>query len=234
MFAEAKGVLDVAIADERPTAEDDRRWCCAPSPTSCSAARRRRSRISPIRRRQPERRAALARAGLCAPGQMGARRAKASATSRPRSARCRSSCSAWCCKDALRAAIEVGDFAGAATGSTNSRPSACRRSSSRRSSVLSGRLAEGARPHRRCARRLSRGRRIARPAGRGAGTAARDRAALGARRAQAAPKCIAELETLTTAWRGDETEIEALQTARRGSTPRRAATATRSMSCARR
>ena len=49
MFAEAKAVLDVAIADERPTAEDPTRWCCARSPTSCSTASSRRSRISPIR-----------------------------------------------------------------------------------------------------------------------------------------------------------------------------------------
>ena len=35
MFAEAKAVLDVAVADNPPIGRGlRRRWCCAPSPTS--------------------------------------------------------------------------------------------------------------------------------------------------------------------------------------------------------
>ena len=49
MYPEAKAVLDTTVADERPPPRSRRRWCCARWPISCSAASRRRRRISPIR-----------------------------------------------------------------------------------------------------------------------------------------------------------------------------------------
>ncbi len=115
MCAEAKAVLDVALADSPPTAEDsDRAGAARHRQYHARPPRRRRSRISPIRSSATS---TTRRSGARSPMRgraNGAKRAKASATSRRRSARCRSSCSARCCKDMVRAAIEVGDIAGAA------------------------------------------------------------------------------------------------------------------------
>ncbi len=196
--------------------------------------RRRRSRISPIRssatsttRRCGARWPMRARAN-------GPRRAKASATSRRRWARCRSSCSASLLKD-MRCAprSRSATIAGAVNQLNEFETVGVPRELEPAVSVLTGRLAEGLGPQRRCAARLSRGRRFTGSAGRRAGPAARDRAARSTRRPRARPTSSPSSKCSPRS--GAATRPRSRRcSCSRGSTPRRAATATPSTSCARR
>ena len=97
-------MLDVALADERPTADD---------PSGAGAARGRQHHARPADAalkdlanpagRQPERRAAVARARLCPRRANGREAREGFRTSKARSARCRSSCSGVLLKEAMRA-----------------------------------------------------------------------------------------------------------------------------------
>ena len=227
-------MLDVAASDERADRRTARRWCCAPSPTSCSAAAptRMKDLVQPVRR-QPQRCAAVARARACAAGQMGrgarrlplARYRDRDAAGRTAALRLhrrpcapRSRCATY---GARRRAC-----------STNSRRSAPAPQRDADLTVLKGRVMEGLGPPRRGADAS-----IARPRNR------RDRpaAARGRLREIALRQSIGEmkrddataaLETLTTVWRGDETEAEALQLLGAPLCRGTAAIATRSRSCA--
>jgi hypothetical protein len=133
-------------------------------------------------------------------------------------------------KDALRASIEVGDFANAISRLNDFATIGMSAELAPLVSVLSGRLAEGVgRIQDALAAYRAPGESGNRPAaaqGRLRELALRysigdiDRADL-----------IVELEILTTAWRGDETEVEAFN-CWRDSTPRKTATAIPSKSCA--
>ena len=160
MFAEAKAVLDVAIADERPTAED---------PDRAGAARGRQHHartgvdaalkdLAQSAGRQPARRPAVARARAMRGRANGRRRARASDTSRPRSPRCRSSCSASRSRRRCAPRSRSRDFAGAADLLNDFETVGVPRELEPTVAVLTGRLARGARPHARGARRLSRAR----------------------------------------------------------------------------
>ena len=128
--------------------------------------------------------------------------------SKRRSRRCRSSFSGSCsgtrCARPSRSAISPAQ----PNSSTISRPSACRDCSPHRCAGRPARRGHG--PQRGCARRLSDRGRFLGPAGRGAGQIARDRFALRLGDIKREDG-FHELETLTTIWRGDETEIEALE-----------------------
>ena len=166
----------------------------------------------------------------------GPRRAKASARSKARSATLPLELQRIALQEALRAAIEVGDFGDAANllnEFETHRPRA--RASSRAVSVLTG-------PHDRRRSAASQDaldglslRRATPPTGRRRRRAGCARSRCASRSARSsAPDAIAALETLTTAWRGDETEAEALQLLGAALHRGQAATATRSTSCARR
>ena len=143
---------------------------------------------------------------------MGRRRATPSATSRARSARCRSNCSGIALKDALRASIEVGDFASAVNRLNDFKTIGV--SPEVEPAVVGADRTAGRRrrPHPGRARGLPlRGGVRATGRRRRRGGFARSRCAIRIGEIKKAD-IIAELESLTTAWRGDETEVEALQT----------------------
>ena len=139
----------------------------------------------------------------------GPKRAKVSRPSRRRWRRCRWSCSAWRCRRAARLdrgarfrqrhqpAQRVRDHRRAA------RDGAVDRRAGRPAGRRHG-------PHRGRAHLLPHRGGFVGPPGGGAGPAARDRAAIRSATLQR-DDVIPELETLTTVWRGDETEVEALQ-----------------------
>ncbi len=111
----------------------------------------------------------------------------------------------------MRSAIEVGDFNAASDDLNDFDTIGMPHEMEPTVAVLMGRLAEGHRPQGGCARGLSHRRRFLGPAGGGAGPAARNRAGLSARRHVKRDAVISQLESLTTIWRGDETEVEALK-----------------------
>jgi tetratricopeptide (TPR) repeat protein len=209
MFAEAKGVLDVAIAEDRPTAED-------PSALVLHA-------IASIMLDRPEqaikelnnpllgelydaplwRAFANARLGKWEEARRGFKNAEAAIAMLPVELQ------RLALKEALRAAVEVRDLAGAQNllndFETIGRPAPMQPVLS----VLQGRLAQGLGKTADAVRLY----RIA------AESEDRPQAAQGQLRSLALrydngeikrADMIAELETLTTVWRGDETEIEAL------------------------
>ncbi len=226
-------MLDVASAEQPPTADD-------PAPLVLRAVanimlgrmRRRRSRISPTRSSATS---TTRRCGARWPMRgraNGPRRAKASAMSMPRSARCRSSCSGRCCKDMVRA-VDRGrrHHRRGRPSSTNSRRSAFR--PTRAGDVgADGPDRRGARPHRGRAARLSGRRRI---------RADRPAAAQGRLREIVLQHSLGDLKRDRTpsprSRRSPRSGAATRPRSRRcncwrGSTPRTAATATRSTSCA--
>jgi hypothetical protein len=135
-------------------------------------------------------------------------------------------------RDMVRASLEVGDVTGAVSLLNEFEMVGMPREFAPTISVLTGRIAEAL-------GRLEDALRAYRAA-----SDSWDRPMAAARRLreiqlqhrrgnQDRPAAIADLETLTTIWRGDQTEIEALQLLARLS-PKRRAIATPSMSCARR
>ena len=209
MYAEAKGVLDVALAEDRPSAD-------APAGLVLHA-------ITLIMLGRPDlalkelndpilgdlhdaplwRAVAQARLGQWEQSRAGFRQSESAIAMLPVELQ------RTALKDALRAHIEVGDHAGAQTllgeFDTIGRPSEIAPGLA----VLQGRLAQGLGKTADALRNY----RIA------ADTADRPSAAQGQLRSLLLryqtgeierPAMIAELETLTTLWRGDETEIEAL------------------------
>ena len=161
--------------------------------------------------RQQQRRAALAGDGLCPAGQVGRGPRRLPQLSGWRWARCRSSCSGWSMREtAARLDRGAATSPAPSTSCTNSRPSACRRELEPTLSVLTGGWwKRSAASRTRCApigRRRFRDRRASPRRGGCASCCCGERSAT--RRARTSST---ELETLTTIWRGDETEVEALQ-----------------------
>ena len=227
MYAEAKAVLDTAIADERPTAEE-------PAPLVLRAVANimlgrveaaQKDLANPVVGNQNDaplwRALALARQGKWPEARDAFRNVEGALGALPLELQ------RIALKDALRAAIEVGDFANAVNRLNDFKTIGL--SPEVEPAVVGADRAPGRRRVGRPQDALAAYRFAAaseRPAGGGAGPAARDRAALFARRDQEARTSSRELENLTTAWRGDETEVEALQTAgaalhRDGPLPRR-------------
>jgi tetratricopeptide (TPR) repeat protein len=210
MFAEAKGVLDVAIGDERPTAEN-------------VGARILRAIANIMLRRPVEalkdladplvgnqndaplwRALAHARQGQWADARTGFRSSQGSIAALPLELQ------RLALKEALRAAIEVRDFTGAADELREFEAVGLPPDMEPAVRVLSGRLAQG----------LGRNSEALKNYRLAADSDDRPAAAEGRLRELMMryhlgdlkrPEMISDLETLTTLWRGDETEIEALQ-----------------------
>lgn len=210
MFSEAKAVLDVAIADDRPTAAD-------PSPLVLRAAANimlgridaaDKDLANPAVGNQNDaqlwRGLAFARQGKWPQAHDAFRGVESALGTLPLELQ------RVALKDALRASIEVGDFAGAINRVNDFKTIGTPPDMEPAMSVLLGRLAEGM------------GRQQDALSAYGAAAASSDRGAaaqgrlrqITLRYAQGEMKkedVINELEILTTAWRGDETEVEALQ-----------------------
>ena len=211
MYPEAKGVLDVALTEDRPPEEQvSANVLRAVAEVMMNRPDDALQDLAEPQRRRPARCAAVAGARLCAPGQMGAGARPLQERRSRRSRRCRSSCSASRFSDEMRAAIETGDFASAADELNDFETIGVPQEMQPAISVLIGRLAEGM-GHSEDALAAYR-------------TAAdswdRPAAAQGRLRETALrytlgdlkrKDVITELESLTTVWRGDETEIEALK-----------------------
>jgi tetratricopeptide (TPR) repeat protein len=211
MFAEAKAVLDVAIHDDRPTAED-------PSALVLRAiANIMLGRVdaglkdltNPVvgnhNDAQLWRGLAHARLGRWAEARDAFRHVEAALSALPIELQ------RIALKEALRASIEVGDYTGAVDRFNDFEVVGVSRELEPPVTLLSGRLAEGLG---RKDDALSAYRSAAASANRPASAQARLREtalryALGEIKKT---DVINELEILTTAWRGDETEAEALQT----------------------
>jgi tetratricopeptide (TPR) repeat protein len=210
MFAEAKAVIDTAIGEERPTAED-------PSPLVLRAiANIMLGRIeaalkdlaNPLVGNQNDaplwRALAYARQGKWVEARDAFRLVEGALGALPLELQ------RIAMKDALRAAIEVGDFPGAVQRLNDFKTIGVPPELEAPVAVLTGRLAE------------STGRsqdalvayRFAANSGHGPAGAQGRLRELAMRYAQGEikrPEFVKDLEILTTAWRGDETEIEALQ-----------------------
>lgn len=211
MFAEAKAVLDVAIHDDRPTAED-------PSALVLRAiANIMLGRVdaglkdlaSPVvgnhNDAQLWRGLAYARQGRWAEARDAFRNVEGALSALPVELQ------RVALKEALRASIEVGDYTGAVNRFNDFEVIGVSRELEPPITLLSGRLAEGLG---RKDDALSAYRAAAASSNRPASAQARLREtalryALGEIKKT---DVINELEILTTAWRGDETEAEALQT----------------------
>jgi len=210
LFAEAKAVLDTVIADDRPAAGD-------PSPLVLRAIanimlNRADSALkdlaSPVVGNQNDaqlwRALAHARMGKWAQARDAFRDVEGALSTLPLELQ------RIALKDALRASIEVGDFANAISRLNDFATIGMSAELAPLVSVLSGRLAEGV------------GRiQDALAAYRAPGESGNRPAAAQGRLRELALRysigdinradLIVELEILTTAWRGDETEVEALQ-----------------------
>ncbi len=210
LFAEAKAVLDAVIADEKPTAED-------PSPLVMRAVANimlgradaalkdlANPLVGNLNDAQLWRALAYARQGKWGEARDAFRDVDGALAALPIELQ------RMALKEALRASIEVGDFAGAASRMNDFRTIGVSEELEPAVSVLIGRLAEAM------------GRK------QDALTAYRAAAAIDHRPAGAQAKlrelvlryslgeisktdALSGLEVLTTAWRGDETEAEALQ-----------------------
>jgi tetratricopeptide (TPR) repeat protein len=210
MYAEAKSVLDVALADNRPTAEV----------ASASVLRA----VAELMMNRPEdalkdlagpavgdqhdaplwRAIAYSRQGNWAQANGGFRRAEAAIATLPIELQ------RIALKDEMRAAIEVSDFAGAGNQLNDFETIGVPRDMRPALSVLIGRLSEGL-GHTDDA--LAAYRAAADSWDRPAAAQGRLRETL-LRHAIGDLKrdeVVSELETLTAVWRGDETEVEALQ-----------------------
>lgn len=210
MFAEAKGVLDVALTEERPTAEN---------PTGLVLRA-----IANIMLNRPDealkelgdplvgdqfdaplwRAFAYARQGKWPEARTGFRNVEASIATLPIELQ------QLALREAMRAAIEVRDFSGATDRLHEFETIGMPRQMQPAILVLTGRLAHG----------LGKNDDALKAFRAAAETADRPAAAQGQLREIALryglgdlqrPDVISELETLTALWRGDETEIEALQ-----------------------
>ena len=210
MYAEAKSVLDVALADNRPTAEV----------ASASVLRA----VAELMMNRPEdalkdlagsavgdqhdaplwRAIAYSRQGNWAQANGGFKRAEAAIATLPIELQ------RIALKDEMRAAIEVSDFAGAGNQLNDFETIGVPRDMRPALSVLIGRLSEGL-GHTEDA--LAAYRAAADSWDRPAAAQGRLRETL-LRHAIGDLKrddVVSELETLTAVWRGDETEVEALQ-----------------------
>ena len=208
MASEAKAVLDVALAGQAADAEDPTRWCCTRSPTSCSAAwMRPQGPRNPFVGNQHDaplwRALAYARLGKWADAREGFRNADAAIGTLPiemqRMAR-KIDPRLHRGRRHHRRGRQIHEFE--TVGIPREYEPAL--------AVLGGRMAEG----------LGRARGRAQVLSRRRGSADRPAAAQGRLREivldnalgeTCAPDAIADLETLTTIWRGDETEVEGLQ-----------------------
>ncbi|MEI8152886.1 MAG: hypothetical protein WCG92_14970, partial [Hyphomicrobiales bacterium] len=210
MYPEAKAVLDNAIADERPTADE-------PAPLVLRAAANlmlghadaaQKDLINPVVGNQNDaplwRAMVLVRQGKWPEAHDAFRTVDGALGTLPLELQ------RVVLRDALRSSIEIGDFANAVSRLNDFKIIGLSSDVEPSVSVLTGRLAEGvgrtqdaitayrfaAASHDRPAAAQGRLREIAL------------RYSLGETKK---PTTIGELEQLTTAWRGDETEVEALQ-----------------------
>jgi tetratricopeptide (TPR) repeat protein len=210
MYAEAKAVLDTAIADERPTAED-------PSPLVLRAVSEimtgriddaQKDLASPLVGNQNDaplwRALAFARQGKWAEAHDAFRYVEGVLGALPIELQ------RIALKDALRASIEAGDFPNAANRLNEFKTVGVPTELEPDVAVLTGRLAESTGRTQSALANY----RFAVASGEGPAAAqGRLRAAKLRYKAGELSKsdAITELEGLTAAWRGDETEIEALQ-----------------------
>jgi tetratricopeptide (TPR) repeat protein len=211
MYAEAKAVLDTAIADERPTADD-------PAPLVLRAIANtmlgrveaaQKDLANPVVGNQNDaplwRAVALARLGKWPEARDAFRGVEGALGALPLELQ------RLALKDALRASIEVGDFANAVNRLNDFKAIGLSPEVEPAVSVLTGRMAEAVgRPQDALtAYRFAAGSNDRPAAAQGRLREIALRYSLG--ETQKAD-FIGELEVLTTAWRGDETEVEALQT----------------------
>lgn len=210
MYPEAKGVLDVALSDDRPTAED----------TTGVVMRA----IADIMLGRPEdglkdlsnplvgnqndaqvwRAVAQAKEGKWADARDGFRNSDSAIATLPIELQ------RMALKEAVRAALEVRDYAGAADRLNEFEAIGVSKDMEPEISVLTGRLAEGLG---RNDEALAAYRAAAKSADRPASAQGKLREViLRYQLGDLKPgEVISELETLTTIWRGDDTEVEALQ-----------------------
>jgi hypothetical protein len=211
MYVEAKAVLDTAIADERPTADD-------PSPLVLRAVSEimigrvgdaQKDLADPLVGNQNDaplwRALAYARQGKWADARDAFRYVEGALGALPLELQ------RIALKDALRASIEIGDFPNAANRLNDFKTVGVPAAFEPDVAVLTGRLAEGMGRTQDALAAY----RFAAASGPGPAAAQGRLRAAALRYAQGElkkPEMIGELEGLTAAWRGDETEIEALQT----------------------
>ena len=211
MYAEAKAVLDTAIADERPTAEE-------PAPLVLRAVANimlgrieaaQKDLANPAVGNQNDaplwRALALARQGKWPEARDAFRAVEGALGALPLELQ------RLALQDALRASIEIGDFANAVNRLNDFKTIGLSAEVEPAVTVLTGRMAEGVG---RTQDALTAYRFAAASNDRPAAAQGRLREialrySLGETKK---PAFIGELEVLTTAWRGDETEVEALQT----------------------
>ncbi|MEX2036540.1 MAG: tetratricopeptide repeat protein, partial [Xanthobacteraceae bacterium] len=210
MYVEAKAVLDTAIADERPTADD-------PSPLVLRAVSEimigrigdaLKDLADPLVGNQNDaqlwRALAYARQGKWAAARDAFRYVEGALGALPLELQ------RIALRDALRASIEIGDFSNAANRLNDFKTVGVPAAFEPDVAVLTGRLAEGMGRTQDALAAY----RFAAASGQGPAAAQGRLRAAALRYAQGELKkadAIGELEGLTAAWRGDETEIEALQ-----------------------
>jgi len=210
LYPEAKAVLDTALAEESPTADDPSvlvlRAIANIMIGRLDAALKDLSHPTVGNQHDAQLWRAMihARQGKWADAREGFRTVEGALAALPLELQRRA------LKDALRASIEVGDYASAVSRLNDFETIGVTADLAPEISVLTGRLALG----------LGRNE-DALAAFRAAGASANRQAAaqgrlreiamLYAQSKMAKPDAIKELEALTTAWRGDETEVEALQ-----------------------
>lgn len=210
MFVEAKGVLDVTLSEERPTAENPT-GLVLHAITNIMLGRpddALKELSDPLVGDQYDaplwRSFAFARQGKWAEARTGFKNVEASIATLPIELQ------QLALKEAMRAAIEVRDFSGATDKLHEFETIGMPRQMQAAVLVLTGRLAQG----------LGKNEDALRAYRAAAETADRPAAAQGQLRELALryglgdlkkTDLISDLETLTALWRGDETEIEALQ-----------------------
>ncbi len=211
MYPEAKGVLDVALTEDRPPEEQvSANVLRAVAEVMMNRPDDALQGSCEPQRRRPARRAAVAGARLCAPGQMGAgARPLQERRSRDRDAAGRAAArhaSRRRCAPRSKPAISPAP----PTSSTTSRPSACRGRCSRGFPCSSAGWPRASATARMRSRPIGRRRipGIVRAAAQGRLREIALRYTLGDLKRK---DVITELESLTTVWRGDDTEIEALK-----------------------
>jgi len=210
MFVEAKAVLDVTLTDERPNGDDStglvmRAVANVMLGRSDAALRDLSNPLVGNQHDAPLWRAlAFAKQGKWAEAREGFRHVEVAMGTLPIELQ------RLALKEAVRASIEARDFAGAAGQLNEFETLGVPKDLEATISVLAGRLAEGLGRHEDAL--------VAYRAA--AGSSDRPAAALGRLHELELryelgdlkrPEFIAELETLTTVWRGDDTEVEALQ-----------------------
>ena len=210
MYAEAKGVLDVTLNDERPTAEDTT-GVVMRAVADIMLGRPEdglKDLANPLVGNQNDaqvwRAVAQAKEGKWAEARAGFRNVDNAIATLPIELQ------RMALMEAVRASLEVRDYAGAANHLNEFETVGVAKDMQPAISVLTGRLAEG----------LGRGEEALAAYRAAADSQDRPAAAQGKLRevvlryqlGELKPgEVISELETLTTIWRGDETEIEALQ-----------------------